>query len=680
MKLIFNCFIYFLAAFSFISNVQAQTSSGSIEEKVGEYLKPYLLNKDFSGTVLIAKGDRVLFKNGYGMADYELNVPNAPKTKFRIASITKTFTAAAVAMLREEGKLSLNDKLSKFIPDFPNGERITVEHLLLHRSGVQNPDYKKLAGQTATIEEVIETFKHKPLNFEPGTKGQYSNAGYVLLAYVVEKASGMSWENFLKKRIFIPLKMNDTGVADDRPIVKNQAKGYQPGAGESGVVNAPPQNMSGSTGSGSLYSTVEDLYAWARAVNEEKLFKRSSLSYPYGWGKRNYFEREAIEQSGLTAGFTSILQVYLNEGLYVVVLSNIESAGFNKWGKDLAAIALGEKYAPVNVRQAVKLSPQTLENFTGEFKDEQGRRVEIFSDSENLYLSFENGSKRYLQPVGEREFFMPAEFAEIKFGASEAGSISHLNWSYGEDKGIRFVRQNGLQKKAIPTRVLVRAVANDAKLIFDKVGGAKITIKDAASGKSLAEGIQKGTSGDTNLIMVEPRKRGAKIFDTEGAAGFTATLDLEKPTLVEISAEGPLKYQQAMQRASKTVLLVPGRDILGEGIILELHGFIVDFATQPPEQTATGQTLDITATAMMLCSCPLESGGLWDADKVQVTARLVRADGTVEEEIPLKYAGQQNTFAGKLNADTQGEFKLQILATDAAKANFGMIEKPLTVK
>lgn len=157
------------------------------------------------------------------------------------------------------------------------------------------------------------------------------------------------------------------------------------------------------------------------------------------------------------------------------------------------------------------------------------------------------------------------------------------------------------QTPAIPTRVMVRVVSQDAKILSDHVGGARVIIRDARTGKILAQGIQKGGSGDTNRIMIEPRKRGTPVYDTPGAAGFLATLMLTRPTVVEVVAEGPLGYPQAIQRASKTLLLVPGKDVLGDGIVLTLHGFIVTLETPSDEAEAhVGEPLLIRATVRMM--------------------------------------------------------------------------------
>ncbi len=156
-----------------------------------------------------------------------------------------------------------------------------------------------------------------------------------------------------------------------------------------------------------------------------------------------------------------------------------------------------------------------------------------------------------------------------------------------------------LAAEGIPTQVLVRAVSRDAKIIGSGVGGARITIRDAASGEVLAEGLQEGGTGETERIMVAPRVRGETVYDTEGAAGFLTTLELERPTVVEIVAEGPLGTPQSTQRASKTMLVIPGKDVLGDGVLLEIHGFTVTLLQPEAEEFRAGQRLEVRATTRM---------------------------------------------------------------------------------
>jgi len=229
------------------------------------------------------------------------------------------------------------------------------------------------------------------------------------------------------------------------------------------------------------------------------------------------------------------------------------------------------------------------------------------------------------------------------------------------------------------TKVMIRAIARDAKVIGTHVGGARITVRDVSTGEILAQGMQQGGTGDTNTIMKTPRTRGMGVYSSGDASGFLAVLHLDKPTVVEISAEGPLGNAQATQRSSKTLLLVPGEDILGEGVLLEIHGFIVTpLAPLQDAKIKAGSPFEVRATITMACGCPTEPDGLWDANKIHVVARLLR-DGKVESEIPMTYAGVQNTFHADVPVTAAGPLELQVLAMDPASANFGMNREAIAV-
>lgn len=229
---------------------------------------------------------------------------------------------------------------------------------------------------------------------------------------------------------------------------------------------------------------------------------------------------------------------------------------------------------------------------------------------------------------------------------------------------------------ATPTVVTVRAISRDAKVLGDGVGGARITIRDAGTGNVLASGLQTGGTGDTKRIMQQPRARGAMVYESEGAAAYRATLDLNAPTVVEITAEGPLKYPQAMQRASKTLLLLPGRHIEGDGVLLEIAGFIIDV---PATQASSNTPVPIRAKVTMTCGCPTEPGGLWNADDITVTARVLR-NGSAVAEIGLPYAGQTSTYEGTVAALDPGTYVVEVLASDTRASNFGRAVAELVVR
>lgn len=256
-----------------------------------------------------------------------------------------------------------------------------------------------------------------------------------------------------------------------------------------------------------------------------------------------------------------------------------------------------------------------------------------------------------------------------------------------------------------PTRVLVRAVSKDAKVIGSGVGGARIAVRDAATGEVLAEGVQEGSTGSTEAIMVTPRPRGLTAYGADPeAAGFLAELSLDRPTRVEIVAEGPLGTPHAVQRASKTLLVVPGYDVLGEGVILELNGFTVELlspAGPAPAEVAgtTGSAagsaklagsgaasaaedplpvdrgpLAVRVRVTMLCGCPTEPGGMWDADGIEVFARLI-ADGEEMARERLGFSGERSVFVGTLPDPGDGPAALEVIAADPERANFGMVRR-----
>ncbi|HXG59306.1 MAG TPA: hypothetical protein VNL91_09810 [Thermoanaerobaculia bacterium] len=229
---------------------------------------------------------------------------------------------------------------------------------------------------------------------------------------------------------------------------------------------------------------------------------------------------------------------------------------------------------------------------------------------------------------------------------------------------------------AEPTRVTVRAISRDAKVIGDGVGGARITIRDAATGRVLASGVQRGNTGDTKRIMQEPRTRDAVVYGTEGAAAFHASLDLDRPTNVEIVAEGPLGFPQAMQRASKRMLLVPGQHIEGEGILLEIHGLIVEITA--PAEAKAGEPVAVRARVRMACGCPTEPGGMWDSNEIAVTARLLQR-GRVVVEAPLRFAGQTSTYEGTIVPPAGGRYAIEVLAASPKSMNFGNARANLRV-
>ncbi|HEV2915125.1 MAG TPA: serine hydrolase domain-containing protein [Pyrinomonadaceae bacterium] len=340
-----------------INSCQAQ----ELAPKLDDYMKAAVKSGRFSGAILVARNGEALLSKGYGMASLELNVPNEAQSKFRIGSLTKQFTAAAVMMLQERGKLNVRESVCKYVPKCPQAwAGVTLHHLLTHTSGIPDllgfPDFTKTMGQPSPVAETVARFRDKPLEFKPGEKFSYSNSGYVLLGYIIELVSGTSYEDFLRANIFEPLRMTNSGSDHNDLIIKHRAAGYTK-RGEA-VINAPYIDMTLPTGGGSLYSTVEDMLLWDQALYSDKLLKRGSLdavftSYAradwgdgvgYGWfiGKDKAGHRYTGHAGGIN-GFAAQITRYPEERVLVVVLSNYSFAPVNDIANDLAAIVFGDR-------------------------------------------------------------------------------------------------------------------------------------------------------------------------------------------------------------------------------------------------------------------------------------------------------------------------------------------------
>ena len=314
------------------------------------YIAEETVTHHFRGTVLVGIDGKIVFEKAYGLADEEWAVPNTPKTKFRIASLTKQFTAVCILLLQERGLLHVQDPVLKYLPDLPAAwKEVTVHQLLTHTSGVPNPDYggKQYANMQrigATPGELVALVANQPLDFNPGTKWNYSNTGYIVLGMLIEKLSGQSYADFLKSNIFQPLGMTDSGYDRAPEILRARASGYDINNGH--LTNPDFIDMSVPFSAGGIYSTVEDMFRWNEALaHPGKLLSADSLrqmftEYPeaanqgqhYGYGvviSRQKFGKLLYYHGGGVEGFSSIIQRYPEERLCIVVLSNL--ATYKPW-------------------------------------------------------------------------------------------------------------------------------------------------------------------------------------------------------------------------------------------------------------------------------------------------------------------------------------------------------------
>ena len=414
-----------------------------IAEKVDEYMNAATRIDGFSGTILVARDGKPIVSKGYGLANIELNVPNKPENIFRLGSVTKQFTAMAVMMLQERGKLSVSDPICKYFTDCPEAWKpITIRNLLTHTSGITNytefPDFAKTAILPTPTTDMIVRLEKAPLEFAPGEKFAYSNSGYFLLGTVIEKASGKPYADFLQENIFTPLGMKQTGYDDPLRIIMNRAAGYQKQAGK--VLNAPYMDMSVPYAAGSLYSTTSDLLIWDQALYTEKLVSKKSLDemftpfksgYGYGWGIGKRFEHRQISHGGGIYGFATEISRFPDDRVAVIVLSNFQGAPAGNIANNLAAIVFGAAYELPKERKEITLDPKVLGKYVGEYQIGTNIVIAISLEDGKLLGQLAGQTKFVLLPESETQFFSRDVNAQITFTLDTEGSVTGFTLHQG---------------------------------------------------------------------------------------------------------------------------------------------------------------------------------------------------------------------------------------------------------
>ncbi len=409
--------------------------------------------------VIVVKDGRPLFRKAYGMADLELGVPLQPDMVFRLGSITKQFTAIAILMLAEEGKLALQDPIEKHLPGYPTqGHVITIEHLLTHTSGIQS--YTDMPGwmtsriqNPMSVEELVDGFKKEPMQFAPGTRWAYNNSGYVLLGAIVEKASGSTYEAFVRERIFRPLGMASSYYDHTEPIIPKRAPGYAREGDQ--VRNARYLDTSQPYAAGSLASTVDDLARWDAALYGEALVKKASLekawtpyvlkdgkstAYGYGWGISKLRGRRAIEHGGGIFGFSTYALRLPDDRVYVAVLCNSDSPSADPGylAKRIAALAVGDPFPePI----PVTLPPAVLERHAGVYRIADGASRTVTVENGRIYAQRSGGERLELRPSSPTEFFYERSLTHLRFVVDASGRTTEmLMYPEGADEAQRAPR------------------------------------------------------------------------------------------------------------------------------------------------------------------------------------------------------------------------------------------------
>ncbi len=403
-----------------------------------QIIQSYVKNHQFMGSVLVAKGDNMVLNQGYGSADLEWNIPNSPTTKFRLGSVTKQFTAACVLLLEERGKWKVGDPIKKYLPNSPAAwDKITIFNLLTHTSGIPNftsfPDYPDSEATSTTPEKLVERFRSKPLDFPPGSKWSYSNSGYVLLGYLIEKVSGKTYQQFLQENIFTPLDMKDSGYDSNTAIILHRASGYTPS--EHGIENAGFINMTIPFSAGGLYSTTEDLLKWEHGLFGGKLLTAASLKemttpfkndYAFGLAVTTANGRKKIEHGGGIEGFNTDLAYWPDEKLAVIVLGNLNGGAPGEIASQLAATIHGEKVILPSERKEITLTPEQLAAYVGTYQLAPNVDLKIMLEGDHLETQLTGQPKFPIFAETPTLFFLKVVDAQLEFAKDASGKVTQV--------------------------------------------------------------------------------------------------------------------------------------------------------------------------------------------------------------------------------------------------------------
>ena len=416
----------------------------AVSEAIDAFLGEQFTSKTPACAVLVSRDGQILAEKAYGMADIEKGVAATTDTKFLIGSVTKQFTAAAILKLQEEGKLSVQDKLAKFLPDFPRGDEVTLHHLLTHTSGITSytskPDFMLTVTKPTNEEDLIDSFKNDPFDFDPGEKYSYCNSGYFLLGHIIGIVTKSSLAEYLDKTFFTPLDMNQSGIHSPEKNIENHAKGYsvQEGTPELATV----WHMSRAGGAGAIYSTLGDLHKWNEAVFGGKVLSEESLKaafrptklndgttsdYGYGWQLGQQRGIRAIQHSGGLDGFVSNLVRYPKQNVTVVAFVNATAGGLPSPPVITANIGeylLWDQMQPRKPRVVDKtVDPETFSDFVGIYDYGASMILEVTLEDDQLYGQLSGQDKYPIFPRGPSEFFWKITEAEVEFVRDESGKV-----------------------------------------------------------------------------------------------------------------------------------------------------------------------------------------------------------------------------------------------------------------
>jgi CubicO group peptidase (beta-lactamase class C family) len=427
-----------LTGFFFFFFFCIQIFAQSLEQKMDELLNAYAKQNKLNGTVLVGQKGKVLYQKGFGYKNAEEKIPNDVNSIFQIGSLTKQITAAVIMELVEEKKISLQDKLDKYFPGFINGDKITIEHLLTHTSGIYNyTNDSTIMDRDVTRhysrEEMLTLFKGYPSDFDPGTKWNYSNSAYSLLGYIIEKVEKQPYETVVRKRIFQPLGMTNSGFDFTDLSNSNKTQGYF--SLSTKIMKAPIVDSTISYAAGAVYTTVDDLYKWERSIYTDKVLKPGSWKavftpyknkYGYGWSIDTLFGRQVTAHSGGIFGYTSYILRFPTDELAVIIFDNSSSTVLGKISRALAAIVLNQPYEVPSAKKEITVAPSILKQYVGEYQLAPNFSITVYLENNGLKAQATGQPAFDLFAEKENVFFLKVVEAKIEFVKDDKGTVTEM--------------------------------------------------------------------------------------------------------------------------------------------------------------------------------------------------------------------------------------------------------------
>jgi len=434
--------LIFLFQFS-ASEAQQKNGTSALSKKIDEYVNSAVSLGKFNGTILVAQKGEIILQKGYGWRDFANHTANDSNSVFQIGSLTKPFTAMVILKLQEEGKLSVSDRLNKFFPKQAGADEITIQNLLDHTSGLNNytdvigPEDSAIISHPVSQHQVIDLFDKRPPSFKPGSKFEYCNSDYFLLGVIIEKLTGMPYEQAVRKLILAPLQMDQTGFDFINLRSASKTTGYL----APDTLKPEQAVLMDSTvtyAAGAIYSTTGDLYKWAKAIAKGEILSTDSWKqaftpnlehYGDGWWIDTLFGQKYITHSGGLQGFMSNFMYYPDKDITIILLNNFGNYGGSLWdlNNGISAILLGRPYSIYERNKEIKIDKVLLKQYAGTYRFNADHQLVVIFQDDKLFVEASNPKDMLpqveLHALRENRFYMNEAQLQFEFVKDVNGVI-----------------------------------------------------------------------------------------------------------------------------------------------------------------------------------------------------------------------------------------------------------------